>query len=143
MLLGFLHKCKLTRHIQRRTPFNLVLVLKFQSTRTTQGMFYLLFIFNVPIYYHNIIFFSRLFSFFHIIFTQNIFYVLNINRISIDISLFLSIQLLILLYQKYSSAHHIFYIVHFLYYSLILPHYIKVLIFFHPIQYNYLSQISV
>ena len=61
MLLGFLHKCKPTRHIQRRTPFNLLLVLKFQSTRTTQGINYLIIIFNVFIYYHINLFLASIF----------------------------------------------------------------------------------
>ena len=39
MLLGFLYKYKLTRHTQRRTPVLSLLVLKFQSIRTTQGFF--------------------------------------------------------------------------------------------------------
>ena len=66
MLLGFLHKCKLTRHIQRRTPFNLLLVLKFQSTRTTQGIN--IYFLNVTIYYHIKLFFSIQFLNFHKVF---------------------------------------------------------------------------
>ena len=72
MLLGFLHKCKHTRHIQRRTPFNLLLVLKFQSTRTTQGIFYLI-IFNVLLSYHIKLFFAIVFFIFHNYFTISLF----------------------------------------------------------------------
>lgn len=65
MLLGFLLVyCKPTRHTQRRTPFNLLLVLKFQSTRTTQGMFYLLFILVYLYIITTLYFFQYYFHFF-------------------------------------------------------------------------------
>ena len=122
MLLGFLYKYKHTRHIQRRTPFNLLLVLKFQSTRTTQGIFYLI-IFNVLISYHIKEFFAIVFFNFHKYFVRR--YVSQITYIF----LFLIIVFPHFQFLQILQFHCIFCIAHLLNCMIVLLHY-KISLFF-------------